>query len=175
MAATSVRSKQITDGQVQRVDLDVSNSGTAVIAKAIAGTGISLSQTGPDAGTGDVTITNAGLLTPSVATPTRTLNSNFTPSATRPVLCIYSIQINSGNNVDGQVELRSDSAATPTTARAMIRSQIAVSGLLGVSGSTISAGVLVYLVPATHNVRLVTINNSGTPTFTLVNQVEITI
>lgn len=60
MAQTQVRSNQIGDGEVKRADLNVSTSGSAVIAKAIAGSGISLSSTGPDAGTGDVTISLSG-------------------------------------------------------------------------------------------------------------------
>lgn len=40
--------------------LDVTNNGTAVIIKAIAGTGILLGSTGPDAGTGEVTINATG-------------------------------------------------------------------------------------------------------------------
>jgi hypothetical protein len=55
MAATQVRSTQLEDGGVKRIDLNTATSGDAVITKAIAGTGISLSSTGADAGTGDVT------------------------------------------------------------------------------------------------------------------------
>jgi hypothetical protein len=47
---------QILAGSITRALLNTSLAGSAVIAKVIAGTGISLIQTGPDAGTGDVTI-----------------------------------------------------------------------------------------------------------------------
>jgi len=60
MAATSVRSAQITDGTVQRADLSVSGAvNTNVIAKLIqpANGSITLTSTGVDAGTGDVTPT----------------------------------------------------------------------------------------------------------------------
>lgn len=61
MPKTDVRSEQIRDGSgVKRADLDVTTSGSAVIVKLIAGTGISLESTGPDAGTGDVTISVSG-------------------------------------------------------------------------------------------------------------------
>lgn len=63
MARTNVRGSQINDGSVQRVDLDTTTTGQAVIRKVIAGTGISISQTGVDSGTGDVTV---GLSVPVV-------------------------------------------------------------------------------------------------------------
>ena len=56
MARTEVKSKQIKDQEVKRDDLNTTESGQAVVAKLIEGTGISFSSTGPDAGTGDVTI-----------------------------------------------------------------------------------------------------------------------
>lgn len=68
MGATQLKGKQVLDGSIQRVDLDVSTTGQAVITKIIQGTGISLSSTGVDAGTGDVTINNTGV------TGTGTLN-----------------------------------------------------------------------------------------------------
>lgn len=56
MAATQPTGKQIKDASIQRVDLDTSTVGQAVIAKAVQGAGIALTSTGGDAGTGDVTI-----------------------------------------------------------------------------------------------------------------------
>lgn len=56
MPRTQVRGKQVLDRSIQRDDLDNETPGQAVIVKAKAGDGISLSQTGPDEGTGDVTI-----------------------------------------------------------------------------------------------------------------------
>lgn len=56
MPRTQVKGSQVSDGTVQRVDMDVSTPGEAVITKVIAGSGISLSSTGVDTGTGDVTI-----------------------------------------------------------------------------------------------------------------------
>lgn len=54
MGRTKLTTNEI--GSVQRNDFDVTTTGEAVITKVIAGTGISLSSTGVDAGTGDVTI-----------------------------------------------------------------------------------------------------------------------
>lgn len=57
MPKTELRSEQLRDGSgVKRADLDVTTSGSAVIAKVVAGTGITLDSTGSDPGTGDVTI-----------------------------------------------------------------------------------------------------------------------
>lgn len=60
MAITRVTDEQIKDEGVTRADLNVSTPGQAVITKVVAGQGISLSSTGIDAGTGDVTIDYAG-------------------------------------------------------------------------------------------------------------------
>lgn len=60
MARTEVRSGQIRDDTVNRDDLDAVTAGKSVIKKAIAGSGIGLSATGADAGTGDVTISAVG-------------------------------------------------------------------------------------------------------------------
>lgn len=56
MGATTVRSKQIRDGSVGQDDLDITTSGQAVVAKLAQGTGITLSSTGVDSGTGVVTV-----------------------------------------------------------------------------------------------------------------------
>lgn len=56
MARTQVRTQQVEDGGIQRADLNTVTPGSAVIAKAVAGSGISLASTGADTGTGDVTI-----------------------------------------------------------------------------------------------------------------------
>lgn len=66
MARTQLTGLQVTDGSIQRSDLDVTTAGSAVIRKVIGGTGITLSSTGPDAGTGDVTVNAAGSNTGSV-------------------------------------------------------------------------------------------------------------
>jgi hypothetical protein len=54
-----VRGTQVLDGSVKRVDLDAATPGEAVIRRILAGIGITLASTGPDAGTGDVTINAA--------------------------------------------------------------------------------------------------------------------
>jgi hypothetical protein len=60
MPVTGLRGRQIKDGDVFRNDINTTTSGSAVITKIIAGTNITISSTGVDAGTGDVTINATG-------------------------------------------------------------------------------------------------------------------
>lgn len=60
----TITSGQIIDGAVTRSDLNTSTSGSAVIRKLVQGTGLSISSTGADSGTGDVTV-NLGIASAS--------------------------------------------------------------------------------------------------------------
>jgi len=60
MGATQLTGLQVKDGSIQRPDLDVVTPSKAVITKIIQGTGISISSTGVDSGTGDVTVSATG-------------------------------------------------------------------------------------------------------------------
>lgn len=60
MAKTEITGDQVLDGTVARDDLDTTTIGQAVIAKVIAGANVSLTWTGADAGTGDVTVNFTG-------------------------------------------------------------------------------------------------------------------
>lgn len=60
MARTEVKTKNIFDGAVTRDDLNSLTSGQAVIKKLVAGTNVTLSSTGADTGTGDVTVNLSG-------------------------------------------------------------------------------------------------------------------
>jgi ABC-type uncharacterized transport system ATPase subunit len=68
MALTTIRGKQVLDGTIQRHDLDVSTVGQAVVAKLFQGTNVTLSSTGGDAGTGDVTINAPNAVTAHTTT-----------------------------------------------------------------------------------------------------------
>ena len=59
MPVTNFRGQQITDGTIQRTDLDVATAGSAVVRRLIAGTNVTFTSTGVDSGTGDVTINAA--------------------------------------------------------------------------------------------------------------------
>jgi hypothetical protein len=56
MAVTQLNTAQVKDGSINRDDLDITTPTKAVVRKIIAGTNITISETGVDAGTGDVTI-----------------------------------------------------------------------------------------------------------------------
>jgi hypothetical protein len=60
MAQTVIRGAQIKDSTVQRHDLDTSTVGQALVTKIVQGTNVTLSSTGADSGTGDVTISVPG-------------------------------------------------------------------------------------------------------------------
>lgn len=76
MAQTTIRGAQILNSTIQRQDLDTTTVGQAVVAKILQGSNVTLSSTGGDSGTGDVTITatpvyayttaTAGFTVPSV-------------------------------------------------------------------------------------------------------------
>jgi hypothetical protein len=63
MAKTQVRSLQIENEGVRREDLNVSTSGQAVVRKIVQGSGVTISSTGVDSGTGDVTVNATGGIT----------------------------------------------------------------------------------------------------------------
>lgn len=79
MANTTIRGQQIKDGDVTRADLNTATSGSAVIRKIVAGTNVSLTSTGADAGTGDVTI---DVSTPSPTYAISTKTALYTETAT---------------------------------------------------------------------------------------------
>ena len=71
MARTQLRGESIEDGSIKRTDLNATTAGEAVIRKVIAaaGSNVSLTQTGPDGGTGDVTVNLTFKLTVSATAP----------------------------------------------------------------------------------------------------------
>lgn len=60
MPVTGLRGRQVLDGDITRSDINTSTAGSALIARIIAGTNISITSTGADSGTGDVTINATG-------------------------------------------------------------------------------------------------------------------
>ena len=63
MPATTIPGRQVRDSDIGREDLNTANTGRAVATKIVQGTGMYITSTGADAGTGDVTINaNTSLL-----------------------------------------------------------------------------------------------------------------
>ena len=60
IVSDTIDSDLIKQGSVSRSDLNTTTVGQAVVAKIVQGTGISISSTGADSGTGDVTISASG-------------------------------------------------------------------------------------------------------------------
>lgn len=112
-----------------------------------------------------------GTLSPSIST--RTIGgSAYQVSSTRPAFVSYSGRVSSASTLlaaqAGRIELRSDSSNPPTTVRART-----AGGLSGVLATDISEAPLAYIVPAGHYVQLVSVDETGTPTYSLGAQVEI--
>lgn len=117
------------------------------------------------------------LKAPTVSVVSRTLGTAFKPSATRPVLCLYSGRVASSLSLaggsGGRLELVSDSAATPTTIRARVAGGSTGTLAVGLGVNDVAEGLLMYMAPANDNVLLRGVNETGTPTFTLTTQIEI--
>lgn len=116
----------------------------------------------------NLTLAAAGGITtvePVVSTPSRDLDTNFTPNANHLVMGFYTIRIVTALlTPTGSVELMSDTNSTPNT----VRSRVAVT----VSLNQTQDLVLSYLVPKGHNVRLA---SAGTATISIINQSEVVI
>lgn len=65
MPRTQGTGLQVQDGTIQRIDLDAVTPGAAVIRRLLPGTNVTFTSTGPDSGTGDVTVNaSTGTATP---------------------------------------------------------------------------------------------------------------
>lgn len=97
MGRTTLTGYQITDGSVQRDDIDVITSGQALVRKIIAGNNVTITSTGVDSGTGDVTISASvsassgtyvriigDTMTGNLTLPSATFNTSYTVSGTEP-------------------------------------------------------------------------------------------
>jgi hypothetical protein len=82
MSQTSIRGAQILNNTVQRQDLDTSTVGQALITKVVQGSGIALSSTGADSGTGDVTISGVSAVSTDAGNQSRLGSDNliYTPA-----------------------------------------------------------------------------------------------
>jgi hypothetical protein len=82
MSTTLIRGTQVLDGTIQRPDLDVTTVSKAVVAKIIQGTNVTLTSTGADSGTGDVTISvPGGGIGPAGGNAYTTTSASFTVPA----------------------------------------------------------------------------------------------
>jgi len=163
----------------------------AEFAKAVAGTPAWSDVTGkpttfpPSAHShviADVTGLQAALdaklgtaVTPIVST--RPLNTTFQPSATKATFVSYTVKTTVTNpliagNSTAVCQLLSDAAATPTTERCRVEAGSAVGLAVTIALTTYNTASLTYLVPAGHNVKLVS-STTGTGAVAIVSQTEV--
>lgn len=132
MPLTQVKGHQIYDGTIKRDDLNTDDSGQAVTRKIVAGDGISISSTGVDAGTGDVTINSSTVdsLTKqgieSISNASSTVAVTFTEAFSDTT---YSIEATIVNTTDG----------TPSQYSYIVTSKATTGFTLTLSGATDSA------------------------------------
>lgn len=110
----------------------------------------------------------------TTSTPTRTLNSTFTPSTTKAVFVSYSVSISCTASLaggqNGSIELRSDSASPPTTIRAVSANANSVALAIALTVVNAQTTVLSMLVQPNDTVRLV---STGSCTNSIVAQTEV--
>lgn len=108
--------------------------------------------------------------------PSRSLNTTFKPHSTRPTLCVYTVKLDTTLSLLGtssaSVELRSDANATPTTVLASAAHSNTLSVGVTVGQATYVTQSISVIVPADHNVRLVSSASNG-GAVTLVRAMEI--
>lgn len=125
MAITQYTSGQIKDDGITRDDLNTSTVGGAVIRKVIAGTNVTLTWTGADPGTGDVTISatggGGGGPNPTDAFSLRIAANDTNPAPTE--LANYFIRLAQNDTVAAQVDAAklaltlAESSVVPTDAQ----------------------------------------------------------
>lgn len=108
--------------------------------------------------------------------PGRSFNTTYKPSATQDVLLTYSVRIQTGLTLAagaaGRVDLMCDNNTTPTTVVATVQQGSTGTLTIGLNLQSSNTLVIHYRAMRNENCRMVTTNETGTATFTLVAQVE---
>jgi len=145
--------------------------GTAGADGATGATGAA-GATGATGATGPQGTAGTPAATPSQSSASRSLNSVFQVSASRPALMIYSVQITTtvsiGSNQDGDVilEIASDSGFTTNVQTLSVGENSQTVTLAAALNSVLAQTFVVSgFVPTGYYVRLRTVNNTGTPAF----------
>lgn len=119
-----------------------------------------------------------GTVTYTVLGVARAFNTTFVPSTTLATDVCYSIKLSCsftlGGTCEGTADLRSDAASPPVTSLGL--EGLGASGTL-VIGITLTSGQTTQIcgkILPNHNARIVTTTVSGSPSFTLVGQREVT-
>jgi hypothetical protein len=78
MSRTQISSKQITDYDLSREDMNIDRPGDAVLVQVVAGSGIEIESTGADPGTGVVTLkTSSFIFSQDVPSDTWSITHNL--------------------------------------------------------------------------------------------------
>ncbi|HXB12867.1 MAG TPA: hypothetical protein VNZ45_12845 [Bacteroidia bacterium] len=93
MPVTTIASRQYSPGSILRSDLNTATTGSAVTTKIVQGINVTISSTGVDSGTGDVTINSS--------TAISTASIPFTDGDTSRRVTISDIAITSSSNIVG--------------------------------------------------------------------------
>lgn len=176
--AATILPKTVTLGSNLSITSGVLNSANQVNSDWNAVSGVSQIVNKPSFATVAFTGNYADLSgTPVASTPTqsgvsRSLNSSFQVSATRPALVTYSVQITvtasiaGGQNGDVILEIASDSGFTTNVQTVSIagvgQTYTLAIALQGVQPQT---SVVTGFVPAGYYARVRTVQNTGTPSF----------
>lgn len=103
----------------------------------------------------------------STASPTRIIGTTFQPSVTRSIKGNWSVRVATSTTLIlgsiGRVELRSDSSSPPTT----VRARCAGGDAAGLTVNHVTECQFSYTVPLGDYVRLVSVDEAGTPTYTV--------
>lgn len=143
----------------------VAASGTTIARTTLiaSSTGSAINWT---AGTRDIYCCPSGSRSVFAAVSTRAsaaIGTAYQPSTTRDTLVVASVQIETDVAGDGKLEMLCDSANPPTTVRGTFRIGTAL---------TIIGGQLSVIVPAGHYWKLLSTDNGGTPTYSIVGNVQ---
>jgi hypothetical protein len=129
---------------------------------------------GPAGATGATGAAGAGFGVVTTSSPSRTLGATFTPSSTRPTLVYYAVRITTSLSlvggaagrvelvVDGVVRARCAGGATGTLT-------------VGLALTDMVECTLAYLVPASESVLIRSVNETGTPTYSIASVAEQTL
>jgi hypothetical protein len=152
MSQTVIRGSQLLNNTVQRQDLDTTTAGQALVTKIVQGSGITLSSTGADSGTGDVTVTAAPGRVSSDANNLATLGSDSLIAV--PASSIWSVRLRSFNAIGNPTfecdQINVGSSFVLTGGTKIDRWSTVKSGTMAATGQQIDAGAGGIVIPGTN-------------------------
>lgn len=112
----------------------------------------------------------------TITTPVRALNTVWRPNLAHAVYVSYSVRVSSTLSLvagsAGRAELRIGASSPPTDVYGRVAGGSTGALAVGLNIADIAEGQLSAIVPAGHYVSIVTVAETGTPTFALTAQKE---